>query len=78
MTEPVPIGDWLASYKLADYVPLFESAGYDTTDFLQGLTSDQLLEIGVNKPGHKKKILAALSSIRHKEHLLMTKPVSAQ
>ena len=71
----MPIGDWLASYKLVDYVPLFEGAGYDTTEFLQGLTTDELVEIGVVKPGHKKKILAALSSLRHKEHLLMSKPV---
>lgn len=78
VTEPVPIADWLAGYKLTDYVPIFVEAGYDTTDFLQGLTSDQLVEIGVVKPGHKKKILTALSSIRHKEHLLMTKPVSPE
>ena len=75
MTDPIPIGDWLSGYKLPDYVPLFESAGYDTTDFLQGLLTDELVEIGVVKPGHKKKIMAALSSLRHKEHLLMSKPV---
>ena len=76
MTEPVPVADWLTGYKLVDYIPFFVDNGYDTTDFLQGLTSDELMEIGVVKPGHKKKILAALSSLRHKEHLLMTKPVS--
>ena len=64
-------------YKLGDYIPLFEGAGYDATDFLQGLTSDELVEVGVVKPGHKKKILTALSSLRHKEHLIMTKPVRA-
>ena len=69
------MGDWLSGYKLGEYIPLFEGAGYDTTDFLQGLTTDELVEIGVVKPGHKKKILAALSSLRHKEHLLMSKPV---
>ena len=76
MTDPVGIADWLTSYKLTDYIPMFEQAGYDATDFLQGLTSDELLEIGVAKPGHKKKILAAFASLRHKEHLIMTKPVS--
>ena len=64
------------SYKLGDYIALFEAAGYDTTDFLKGLTSDELVEIGVVKPGHKKKILSALSSLHHKEHLIMSKPVS--
>ena len=76
VTEPIPIADWLYSYKLNDYVPLFEAAGYDATDFLQSATSDDLMEIGVTKPGHKKKILSALSSLRHKEHLIMSKPVS--
>lgn len=69
------MSEWLMGYKLGDYTPLFEGAGYDATDFLQGLTSDELVEVGVVKPGHKKKILTALSSLRHKEHLIMTKPV---
>jgi hypothetical protein len=75
VTDPIPIADWLTSYKLMDYIPMFVQGGYDSTDFLQGLTSDELLEIGVSKPGHKKKILAAFASLRHKEHLIMTKPV---
>ncbi len=76
VADPIPIPDWLSSYKLAEYVPKFEAAGYDSTDFLQGVTSDELVEIGVTKPGHKKKILSALSALHHKEHLLMSKPVS--
>ncbi len=78
MTDPVLIADWLASYKLADYTSIFQGAGYDATDFLQALTSDDLVEIGVVKPGHKKKIMAAFSSLRHKEHLIMAKPVSSK
>ena len=76
MTEPVRISDWLASYKLSDYIPVFEASGYDTTDFLKGTTTDELTEIGVPKPGHRKKIMTALAAIMHKEHLLMEKPVS--
>lgn len=76
VTDPVPIGDWLSTYKLTEYIPQFEAAGYESTDFLQGISSDELVEIGVTKPGHKKKILSALSSLRHKEHLIMSKPVS--
>ena len=77
MTDPIPIGDWLASYKLGDYTSLFEASGYDRTDFLLSITSDELTEIGVQKPGHKKKILSAVSSLIHTEHLISTKPVSA-
>ena len=75
VADPIPIADWLLGYKLSDYVPQFEAAGFDSTDFLQGVMSDELIEIGVTKPGHKKKILTALSSLHHKEHLIMTKPV---
>ncbi len=76
VTEPIPIGDWLSSYKLGDYAHLFEASGYDRTDFLLSITSDELVEIGVQKPGHKKKIMSAVSSLIHKEHLIATKPVS--
>ena len=76
ITEPIPIGDWLSSYKLGDYTHLFEASGYDRTDFLLSITSDELVEIGVQKPGHKKKIMSAVSSLIHKEHLIATKPVS--
>ena len=57
---------------------VFEEAGYDTTDFLKGITTDELTEIGVQKPGHKKKIMTALSTVHHKEHLLLEKPVSGE
>ena len=76
VTEPIPIGDWLSNYKLGDYTHLFEASGYDRTDFLLSITSDELVEIGVQKPGHKKKIMSAVSSLIHKEHLIATKPVS--
>lgn len=77
VSEPIPIGDWLSNYKLGDYTPLFEANGFDRTDFLVGITSDELVEIGVQKPGHKKKIMSALSSQVHMEHLISTKPVSS-
>ncbi len=57
------------------YLPVFEEAGYDTTDFLTGITTDELTEIGVSKPGHKKKLMTALSIVHHREHLLLEKPV---
>ena len=78
VTEPIPIGDWLTNYKLGDYTLLFEASGYDRTDFLLSITSDELVEIGVQKPGHKKKIMSAVSALLHKEHLIATKPVSGQ
>ncbi len=76
ISDPIPIGDWLSSYKLTDYAHVFQEAGYDTTDFLKSVTTDELTEIGVAKPGHKKKMMTALSTVHHKEHLLLEKPVS--
>ena len=72
----MPIADWLGSYKLADYVSLFEAAGFDNTDFLAGITTDDLTDIGLQKPGHRKKIMTALTAVASKEHLIHTKPVS--
>lgn len=76
ITEPIKIGDWLASYKLTDYTALFESNGYDTTDFLYGILAEELGEIGVQKPGHRKKIMTALAAVHHKEIIVVNKPVS--
>ena len=35
----------------------------------------ELVELGVQKVGHRKKILAALSNITTRDHLFSTKPV---
>ena len=99
-SEPLRTADWLALYKLQDYVPLFEANGYDNTDFLVGISQEvslaqttsgvgggevagdehlfcvqELVELGVQKVGHRKKILAALSNITTRDHLFTTKPV---
>lgn len=39
-SEPLPIGDWLALYKLPEYLSLFEASGYDSTDFVVGITQE--------------------------------------
>ena len=36
--ESISIADWLMSYKLSEYVTLFENNGYDNTDFLLGIS----------------------------------------
>ena len=37
---PTPISEWLATIKLGDYREMLQSAGYNTTDFLIGITAD--------------------------------------
>ena len=38
--ECIPIGDWLMSYKLPEYIPALQDAGYDNTDFLLGISNE--------------------------------------
>ncbi len=40
IVDPVPIADWLSSYKLGDYVSSFKAEGYDSTDFLSGISHE--------------------------------------
>ena len=45
LSEPLPIGDWLALYKLPEYLSLFEASGYDSTDFVVGITQEVRLTV---------------------------------
>ena len=74
-TEHMAISKWLTGYKLVDYISIFEACGYETTELLVGVTSDELQEMGISKIGHRKKIISALDHWHHKEHFFQTKPV---
>ena len=73
--EHMPVSEWLTSYKLADYVTVFEANGYDTTELTVGITQDELQEMGVTKIGHRKKLITALASWPQKDHFFHVKPV---
>jgi hypothetical protein len=55
--------EWLTSMKLTDYVDLFVQEGFNTTDFVIGLTAEELIGLGMSKIGHRKRFLAALQSL---------------
>ncbi|CAI8006143.1 Caskin-1 [Geodia barretti] len=74
--EHMPVSEWLTSYKLADYVTVFEANGYDTTELTVGITQDELQEMGVTKIGHRKKLITALASWPQKDHFFHVKPES--
>ena len=40
MKLPTSISKWLASFKLDEYAESFQKAGYDTEDFLIGVSED--------------------------------------
>ena len=71
----MPVLDWLTSYKLGDYVPVFEGNGYETTELMVGITQEELQEMGINKIGHRKKLMSALASWPQRDHFFQVKPV---
>jgi hypothetical protein len=74
--EHMPISEWLVGYKLADYAPVLEGHGYETTELLVGISHEELQEMGINKIGHRKKLLSALSNWPQQESFFHVKPES--
>ncbi|KAL2086424.1 hypothetical protein ACEWY4_017483 [Coilia grayii] len=52
--------DWLSGFQLQFYTTNFLTAGYDLTT-ISHMTTEDLVAIGVSKPGHRKKILSEIS-----------------
>ena len=60
---------WFQETKLTQYEEMFLENGYDDLEVIAAITDDELREIGVNLPGHRKKILLKASSLRKKMKL---------
>ncbi|XP_018430277.1 PREDICTED: arf-GAP with Rho-GAP domain, ANK repeat and PH domain-containing protein 1-like, partial [Nanorana parkeri] len=56
----LPVSEWLQTIKLDQYSELFEEHDLRTVSDLRHLTDDFLLHIGVQLPGHRKRILASI------------------
>lgn len=56
------IEDWLDG-PYAVYIKRFKDAGYDDTTFLMGMKEPDLVEIGIENRGHRKKILAEIDRL---------------
>merc|ERR1719461_116589 len=56
------IEDWLDG-PYAVYIERFQNAGYDDTTFLMGMKEADLIEIGIENRGHRKKILAEIDRL---------------
>lgn len=56
------IEDWLDG-PYAVYVKNFQEAGYDDTKFLLRIKEHDLLDIGIENRGHRKKILAEIERL---------------
>ena len=62
----MPIEDWLDG-PYAVYVQQFQDAGYDDTTFLMGMKEPDLIEIGIENRGHRKKILSEINRLPPEE-----------
>ena len=55
---------WLRLIGLEQYIPEFLDGGFDDMDFLQDMTLEDLVAIGVTKPGHQRKIWMAVNALK--------------
>lgn len=60
------IEDWLDG-PYAVYITQFQEAGYDDTTFLMGIKEPDLIEIGIENRGHRKKILSEINRLPPEE-----------
>lgn len=57
---------WFQANKLTQYKQLLIENGYDELEVIAALTDSDLRELGVNLPGHRKKILMKTATLRKK------------
>uniref|UniRef100_A0A8P4FY34 Arf-GAP with Rho-GAP domain, ANK repeat and PH domain-containing protein 1 n=1 Tax=Dicentrarchus labrax TaxID=13489 RepID=A0A8P4FY34_DICLA len=55
------VWDWLCVLRLEQYSEAFQSAGLETLRQCRSLTQDQLEQMGITLPGHRRRILASLN-----------------
>lgn len=53
--------EWLCVLRLEQYSEAFQSAGLETLQQCRNLTADQLEQMGITLPGHRRRILASLN-----------------
>ena len=58
---PEGITRWLTQHELGEYAEAFAENAIDDSVLADGLTDDDLNELGVSKLGHRKKILKLIS-----------------
>ncbi|KAL5262051.1 hypothetical protein ACHWQZ_G007679 [Mnemiopsis leidyi] len=75
-STPDSVEDWLGALGLSTYSSLFAGAGYDYLGDMPRMTPTLLIKVGVTKPGHRTKILAAGVGLQKwiAEHPLPSRP----
>jgi class 3 adenylate cyclase len=60
---PIDVADWLRRLGLEQYVPAFAANDIDG-EVLPELTADDLIGLGINSIGHRRKLSAAIAALR--------------
>jgi len=53
----------LSHCGLTQYHQLLVEAGYDDIDFIADITRDELIEVGVSKYGHLKRLMKSIGQL---------------
>ena len=61
---PDSLDDWLDALGLAAYSTLFTQSGYEYLQDVVKMTAKSLVKVGVTKPGHRTKFMAALAGLQ--------------
>ncbi|XP_028312095.1 caskin-2 isoform X2 [Gouania willdenowi] len=61
-SSSVSVHQWLSSFQLQQYTEHFLSAGYDIPT-ISRMSPKDLMEVGVTKPGHRKKIYLEINNL---------------
>ena len=54
---------WLRLIYLDQYIPQFIDNSFDDMDFVQDITIEDIVSIGITKPGHQRKIWMAVKAL---------------
>lgn len=56
--EGMSVKEWLSGLQLpGEYLDLFVKDGFDDLEAVRLITNDDLVEIGIQKTGHRKKVM---------------------
>ena len=55
--------EWLSLCGLVQYHQILVDAGYDDIDFIADITRDELIEVGVSKYAHLKRLMKSIGQL---------------
>ena len=61
--------------KLGKYVDLFLESGYDDMITIETMSEEELIDIGIEKRGHRKKILIFIQKYKEANNGQLNEPV---